>query len=115
LASKSNSQFQPISDILEHIAICHSVIIDPQTNEYSASSPDEEALVKGAAYLGFEFVKRTTDNEVTIKYPEVDGEERKECTFMIRNILEFNSTRKRMSVIVYCKKNKSNFHSMQRS
>jgi magnesium-transporting ATPase (P-type) len=100
LASKANSQHKPVSDILEHIAICHSVIIDPQTNEYSASSPDEEALVVGAAHLGFKFVKRTTDNLVTVSYPDIDQEGQQERTFQILNILEFNSTRKRMSVIV---------------
>jgi phospholipid-transporting ATPase len=35
-------------DVLLHIALCHSIIVDPRTNSYSSSSPDELALVNGA-------------------------------------------------------------------
>ena len=46
------------------MAVCHSVVIDidQKTREikYQASSPDELALVEGAARLGFKFKERTT-------------------------------------------------------
>jgi hypothetical protein len=29
------------SNVLRHLALCHSVITDPRTNKYNASSPDE--------------------------------------------------------------------------
>ncbi|TYZ61857.1 hypothetical protein PybrP1_000880 [[Pythium] brassicae (nom. inval.)] len=45
----------------EHLAVCHTVI--PETLEtgevrLSASSPDEQALVAGAAFAGFRFLNR---------------------------------------------------------
>ncbi|PKK71379.1 phospholipid-translocating P-type ATPase [Rhizophagus irregularis] len=60
---------------------------------YKAESPDEAALVAAAKNVGFAFLSRTT-NYLTV---DVLGKEHK---FEILNILEFNSTRKRMSVIV---------------
>lgn len=57
-----------------------------------ASSPDEEALVQGAAYLGYRLVSRTTD---TVKI-EHHG---KRWTYDVLVVLEFNSDRKRMSII----------------
>ena len=45
------------------LAVCHTVVIDhdnkdPETNK-QASSPDELALVQGAADVGFYFEERT--------------------------------------------------------
>ncbi|CAG8733013.1 17280_t:CDS:2, partial [Acaulospora colombiana] len=59
---------------------------------YKAESPDESALVSAAKNLGFTFLSRNTDL-MTI---DIFGNE---YTFEILNILEFNSTRKRMSVV----------------
>lgn len=58
-----------------------------------ASSPDEEALVQGAAYLGYELLSRTTD----VVKVRVHGAV---YTYDILATLEFNSDRKRMSIIV---------------
>jgi phospholipid-translocating ATPase len=60
---------------------------------YKAESPDEAALVAAAKNLGFVFLSRKSDS-LTV---DILG---KEHVFKILNILEFNSTRKRMSVIV---------------
>ncbi|RIA95832.1 hypothetical protein C1645_816125 [Glomus cerebriforme] len=60
---------------------------------YKAESPDEAALVAAAKNLGFAFLSRTT-NSLTV---DIFG---KEYNFEVLNILEFNSTRKRMSVLV---------------
>jgi len=80
-----------------NLAVCNTVV--PSTDEqgnlkYQASSPDEEALVQGAAYLGFKLISRTTD-EVVI---QVAGEP-KPRVYDILAVLEFNSDRKRMSII----------------
>ncbi|KAL0477513.1 phospholipid-transporting ATPase [Acrasis kona] len=80
------------------LAVCHTVIpeIDKKNpNElfYQAASPDEGALVRAAADLGFVF-KHRTPTSCTI---EADGVSE---TYEVLNVLEFNSTRKRMSVIV---------------
>lgn len=80
------------------LAVCHTVIPevteeDPPRILYQASSPDEGALVNGAAAAGYVFTTRKP-RSVIIK---ANGEEQE---FEILNICEFNSTRKRMSAIV---------------
>lgn len=81
-----------LKEILACIAICHSVII---TNEgYSSESPDEEALVTTAAELQARFVSRVPDESISI---ELAGQLSK---FTLLSTIEFDSDRKRMSVIV---------------
>ncbi|CAG8523705.1 7802_t:CDS:2 [Cetraspora pellucida] len=60
---------------------------------YKAESPDEAALVSAAKNVGFAFLGRTTES-MTI---DIFGQEH---VFDILNVLEFNSSRKRMSIIV---------------
>lgn len=83
--------------LLVHLAVCHTVVVerDEKTGAsvYQAASPDEACLVKGAKSLGVEFTDR---NETSVMI-SVAGEGR---TFQLLNIIEFNSTRKRMSAIV---------------
>lgn len=96
LISGSNSWV--IREFLTLLAVCHTVI--PEANEdepdkiiYQASSPDEGALVKGAASLGFVFTTRKPKSAIITA-------EGKDQEFEILNICEFNSTRKRMSAVV---------------
>lgn len=60
---------------------------------YQASSPDEGALVSGAATMGYQFTTRRP-RSVNIQVGPHDLE------YEILNVCEFNSTRKRMSTIV---------------
>ncbi|CAG8451897.1 8946_t:CDS:10 [Scutellospora calospora] len=60
---------------------------------YKAESPDEAALVSAAKNVGFAFLGRTAES-MTI---DIFGQE---YVFDILNVLEFNSSRKRMSIIV---------------
>lgn len=89
-----------IDEFLTILSVCHTVI--PEANkdgkiEYRASSPDEEALVKAAKCLGYNFLTPA---------PVVDLKVTRKCgtstmrTYTILNVNEFNSTRKRMSVVV---------------
>lgn len=122
---------KPNSDIAKEfmtlMAICHTVIPEMPTASqfdnvdgaaassinvindndiiYHAASPDERALVYGAKKFGFVFHTRTPT------YVEVDALGEKE-RYEILNVLEFTSTRKRMSIIarnprgkikLYCK------------
>ncbi|XP_040565458.1 phospholipid-transporting ATPase IB isoform X2 [Lepeophtheirus salmonis] len=80
------------------MAICHTVI--PEMNdelgqmEYHASSPDEKALVSGAARFGFKFIARKPESVVIeTAYGEIEE-------YKILNCIDFTSTRKRMTVIV---------------
>jgi phospholipid-transporting ATPase len=78
------------------LAICHTVIVEQNDKviTYNASSPDELALVSAARFFGYMFKGRDEDNNVMV---EIDG-----CIikYKLLNLIEFNSTRKRMTVIV---------------
>ncbi|XP_069948298.1 probable phospholipid-transporting ATPase IA isoform X4 [Cherax quadricarinatus] len=84
---------------LTMLAVCHTVIPDRDDSHgdgtiiYHAASPDERALVEGARELGFVFETRTPEYCII----DVLGAKEK---YEILNVLEFTSSRKRMSVIV---------------
>jgi phospholipid-transporting ATPase len=90
-----------VRELLTLLSVCHTVVpelsSDSETGEikYQAASPDEGALVKGAAKIGFRFTTRTPQY---VFINAVGHEERYE----VLNVLEFNSDRKRMSVVVRC-------------
>ncbi|NXU65609.1 AT8B1 ATPase, partial [Horornis vulcanius] len=77
------------------LAICHTVMADTSDGQlnYQAASPDEGALVMAARNFGYVFLSRT-QNTITISEMGV------ERTYDVLAILDFNSDRKRMSVIV---------------
>ncbi|GBB83626.1 hypothetical protein RclHR1_10320004 [Rhizophagus clarus] len=95
----ADRQAKAIQDFFSALALCHTVLVEhPDENnpfkiEYKAQSPDEAALVGCARDVGFAFLERYQDTLVI----ELMGQ-RKEFTLL--NVLEFNSTRKRMSVIL---------------
>jgi magnesium-transporting ATPase (P-type) len=80
--------------MLLHLALCHTIILDDRTGKYNASSPDELALVNAAKFFGVVFKKRDEDNNMVVDYRGV------QLKYKLLNVLEFNSTRKRMSVIL---------------
>uniref|UniRef100_A0A336MAD4 Phospholipid-transporting ATPase n=1 Tax=Culicoides sonorensis TaxID=179676 RepID=A0A336MAD4_CULSO len=103
-----NSSAALINEFLTLLAVCHTVIpekMDDGTIVYHAASPDERALVYGAQKFGYIFETRTPH------HVEVDALGVVE-KYEILNVLEFTSSRKRMSVItrnskgeikLYCK------------
>ncbi|KAF5751967.1 hypothetical protein HS088_TW02G00986 [Tripterygium wilfordii] len=98
---------EPRADLIQKffrlLALCHTAIpeVDEDTGKvsYEAESPDEAAFVIAGRELGFEFYKRT---QTSISLREIDPltGKRVERLFELLNVLEFNSTRKRMSVIL---------------
>jgi phospholipid-transporting ATPase len=80
---------------LSFLAVCHSVLPETKDGElvYQAASPDEACLVKAAKCLGVEFFARRGN----IALVRVRGEVQ---SWEILNTFEFDSARKRMSVIV---------------
>lgn len=87
-----------IREFFTLLAACHTVIPEEKPNgkiKYQAASPDEGALVEGAASLGYKFVIRRPKS-ITI---DIEGQQ---YEYQLLNILEFNSTRKRMSAIFRC-------------
>ncbi|EDO15797.1 hypothetical protein Kpol_1040p10 [Vanderwaltozyma polyspora DSM 70294] len=97
LHSKTYEDSNVINYFLTLLATCHTVIPEFQSDgsiKYQAASPDEGALVQGAADLGYKFIVRKP-NSVRVLI-EDSGEEKE---YQLLNICEFNSTRKRMSAI----------------
>eukprot|EP00755_Sulcionema_specki_P032086 Sspe_Gene.19589::Locus_7145_Transcript_3_4_Confidence_0.333_Length_4077::g.19589::m.19589/K14802/DRS2, ATP8A; phospholipid-transporting ATPase len=92
---------EEIGAFLRILAVCHTVVAENSNGmppKYQAQSPDEECLVKGARYLGVEFVDRTlTDIYISVK--QKNGEAVRE-QWKLQQTLAFTSDRKRMSVIV---------------
>ncbi|XP_055783169.1 phospholipid-transporting ATPase IA-like isoform X2 [Salvelinus fontinalis] len=84
-----------ILDFMTMLAICHTAVPErtDDTIVYQAASPDEGALVRAAANLGFVFSGRTPDSVII----QALGAEEK---YELLHVLEFTSTRKRMSVIM---------------
>jgi phospholipid-translocating ATPase len=87
-----------VIDFFRALAICHSVLADapeptqPFVLDYKAESPDEAALVAAARDVGFPFV---TKNNSRLEIEVLGRTER----WVPLRMLEFNSSRKRMSVI----------------
>lgn len=82
-------------DALRLLAICHTVVAEAGPNGellYQASSPDEAALVEAARSHGFTFLRRSNTSVLI----NVFGREEE---YHILAVLEFDSARKRMSVI----------------
>jgi phospholipid-transporting ATPase len=95
-ASRDQDNYECIEKVLLNLAICHNIIIESKNGVdiYNASSPDELALVKAARFFGIKFVERDEENNIFIDYK---GERQK---WRVLNSIEFNSTRKRMTVVV---------------
>lgn len=98
-----------IHEFMTSLMTCHTVIPETikDTDEiaYQASSPDEAALVQGASHIfGYHFYAR---RPYTI-HCKIKG---REVEYNVLNVCEFNSTRKRMSIVLkdadgiklYCK------------
>ncbi|XP_077958114.1 phospholipid-transporting ATPase IA isoform X4 [Gasterosteus aculeatus] len=84
-----------ILEFMTMMAICHTAVPERTDGKitYQAASPDEGALVRAAQTLGFVFSGRTPDSVIV----EMPGAEEK---YELLHVLEFTSTRKRMSVIM---------------
>ncbi|XP_033926826.1 phospholipid-transporting ATPase IK [Melopsittacus undulatus] len=84
-----------LREFLRLLALCHTVMVEEKGDQlvYQAASPDEEALVLAARNLGYVFLARTQD---TITISELG----KKRVYRVLAMLDFNSDRKRMSVLV---------------
>uniref|UniRef100_A0A7S3LVN7 Phospholipid-transporting ATPase n=1 Tax=Palpitomonas bilix TaxID=652834 RepID=A0A7S3LVN7_9EUKA len=87
-----------INEFLTLLSVCHTVIPEVKEGQlcYQAASPDEGALVSAARCLGYKFNRQLPGGkiEVLVRGNPVEYE--------ILGVNEFNSTRKRMSVICRC-------------
>ena len=100
MADVGGPQRNKIADFFRALAICHTVLAEKPEHQrepyrllYKAESPDEAALVSAARDAGFPFLNRGKD------FVEIEALGQPERYIPLR-VLEFNSTRKRMSVLV---------------
>ncbi|XP_063311964.1 phospholipid-transporting ATPase IK-like [Pelobates fuscus] len=84
-----------VSEFFRLIALCHTVMVDEHDGGivYQASSPDEEALVTAARNFGYVFLSRNPDSITISELGTIK-------TYSILALMDFNSERKRMSVLV---------------
>ena len=92
----------PLSRYWLALALCHTVVPEKDEDgqfEYQAASPDEMALVCAARQMGYFFSGRRGRNmEVTIG--SEDGGKKETRSWDVLQVLEFDSDRKRMSVVL---------------
>ena len=91
-----SEQASIIHEFMTSLMTCHTVIPEVNSEEivYQASSPDEAALVQGASDLfGYQFYARRP-HSINCRVKD------KDVQYDILNVCEFNSTRKRMSLVL---------------
>jgi len=119
LVKKLTKHDSNVEDFIRMMAVCHTVVPECSSTKanqrtvatlevfeetsksdcpykrlkYQSSSPDEDAIIKAARSLGFVFYVRTPNHILIDELGTVKKYE-------ILNVLEFSSTRKRMSVII---------------
>jgi phospholipid-transporting ATPase len=94
--TKASGDFHFIRQFLIHLSTCHTVMPERQEDgsiKYQAASPDERALVIASEKLGATFHTRKPKQI----FVNLFGREE---AFDILNVIEFDSDRKRMSVVV---------------
>lgn len=83
------------TEFFKLLSLCHTIMVEHKDDDlvYQAASPDEGALVTAARNFGYVFLSRTQDS-ITI------WEMEQEMTYEMLALLDFNSDRKRMSIIL---------------
>ncbi|XP_056260023.1 phospholipid-transporting ATPase IC [Seriola aureovittata] len=83
------------TEFFKLLSLCHTVMVENKDGDlvYQAASPDEGALVTAARNFGYVFLSRTQDT-ITIREME------QETMYEMLALLDFNSDRKRMSIIL---------------
>ena len=97
LTNPSHENNQGIRNYLDCLALCHTVLLENKDGKifYNASSPDELALVNAAKFFGVQFLGRDEEGQMVVSRDDGTSQ-----VFQLLHVLEFNSTRKRMSVIL---------------
>ncbi|KAK4836009.1 hypothetical protein QYF36_017398 [Acer negundo] len=100
-SGKDSKEGKHVHDFFLALAACNTIVpllidtSDPNVKliDYQGESPDEQALVYAAATYGFMLIERTSGHIVI----DVQGERKR---FNVLGLHEFDSDRKRMSVIL---------------
>jgi phospholipid-translocating ATPase len=104
ISNKFNEEKEKINNFFICMSLCHSAYVEQNEKGlvYQSSSPDEIALLMGASKMGYIFKQKTSSS---IEILNFNGE------YQIWDLLlelPFDSTRKRMSVIVKLRNNNEN-------
>jgi phospholipid-translocating ATPase len=97
---RDSARFRLLAGFWVNLALCNTVLASEDEEgvvSYKAQSPDEAALVQAAADVGFVFRGREK-NILRLQTPFTDDDSVDE--YELLNVLEFTSSRKRMSVVV---------------
>lgn len=97
LSNIKNKDYKQVYDFFTICAVCHEAYVEVKDNTtiVQSSSPDEVALIEGAKQVGFVFLDKSPGQIVS--FVEHTNEK---IIWNLHLILKFDSTRKRMSVIV---------------
>lgn len=103
LSEERAGQHGAISDFLWGLCICNTVVpqlLEDGTIKYNAASPDDGALVKACSNLGIRMKKRQMKRggEFVFDVAVAPGQW-EEQVWKVHEVIDFTSTRKRMSVI----------------
>ena len=95
---QTTDNFENIVEYINILAICHTIIVEQKNCmlTYNASSPDELALANAARHFGVIFEERDENGKMVVFNKHTESRKRYE----LLNVIEFTSSRKRMSVIV---------------
>uniref|UniRef100_A0A3Q3F832 Phospholipid-transporting ATPase n=1 Tax=Kryptolebias marmoratus TaxID=37003 RepID=A0A3Q3F832_KRYMA len=95
VANVRSKKDKDATEFFKLLSLCHTVMVENNDGNlvYQAASPDEGALVTAARNFGFVFLSRTQD---TITISEMGNE----ATYEMLALLDFNSDRKRMSIVL---------------
>jgi phospholipid-translocating ATPase len=86
--------------LLELLSVCHTVQVNESLKQrYQASSPDEMCFVDFCSRLGIFYQGDKNDKQAQSKVREVNFQS-KVMRYEILQILDFDATRKRMSIIL---------------
>ena len=98
-----------VNEFFKLLALCHTVLVDTTGADvkkghgmqlsYKAQSPDEACLVTMAAESGYIFLSRKQNSQLrqNIIQLDINGQD---FQYQLLDVLEFDSDRKRMSVVV---------------
>lgn len=89
----SENQKTELINALSLLGLCHTIVIE-EPGVFNAESPDEMAFVSFAKLTGFEFLGMNDENLMMV------NELGTVKTYQLLDVFEFNSDRKRMSVII---------------
>ncbi|CAH7683306.1 putative aminophspholipid translocase [Phakopsora pachyrhizi] len=102
LNNSNSDQSRMIHGFFATLALCHTVLASEDESGrlvYKAQSPDEAALVQTAADVGFVFRGRDK-NVIRLEVPKSFDRVSEINEYELLEVIEFTSSRKRMSVIL---------------